>query len=427
MPRAPAAHRRGGKRPIGGAHLTNSPTSRRRLTGPSHFLAVRPFSLRFALTTAPHRPRKRRTDGASQPAPCPRRRSSRAVVPRHFLTPRPFVLRYVLAGGASASCRRRKASLIDMGCTLSGLFSEGLFRRSTDDRGLRVYKRPVEGLREVGDLSANQVQADKANAARRGIGDATNIRLEEASSCRLKEDLPELFAPLTKEEESVIDNVLYGSGHSKQILVLHEPSNIEITKEKLGCLRPRGWLNDEVINLYLELLKERAKREPTRFLKCHFFNTFFYKKLAGGKTGYDYESVRRWTTLNKLGYELLDCDKIFIPIHRDLHWCLAVINMKEKTYQYLDSFGVMDFDVLRILATYIMDEVKDKSNIELDVSSWQDVSVPLRMQHNGWDCGMFMLKFIDFHSRGVSLSFSQEDMEYFRKRTAKEILRLKAE
>jgi Ulp1 family protease len=41
--------------------------------------------------------------------------------------------------------------------------------------------------------------------------------------------------------------------------------------------------------------------------------------------------------------------QIFIPIHRDLHWCLAVINMKEETYQYLDSFGVMDFDVLRIL------------------------------------------------------------------------------
>jgi hypothetical protein len=62
-----------------------------------------------------------------------------------------------------------------------------LFRRCTDDGGLRVYKTPVEGLRDVRDLSANQVQADKTNAARRGIGDATNIRLEEASSCRLKE------------------------------------------------------------------------------------------------------------------------------------------------------------------------------------------------------------------------------------------------
>ncbi|XP_047065075.1 putative ubiquitin-like-specific protease 1B [Lolium rigidum] len=454
MPRAPAGHRCGGKRPIGGAHRTNSPTSRRRLPlpshlladgpfslrfaltaaphrprkrrshpgpcprlpAPSHFLAVRPFSLRFALTTAPHRPRKRRTGGASHPAPCPRRRRSRVVDLRQFLALGPFALRYVLAGGASASCRRRKASfsLIDiMGCTFS--------------RASRVYKKAVEGLREVGDLSANQVQADKADAARRGIGDWTNIRSEEVPSYKPKEDLPELFTALTNEEESLVHYYLYGSGHSKERLVLHESSNIEITREKLWCLRPRGWLNDEVINFYLELLKERAKREPTRFLKCHFFNTFFYKKLAGGKTGYDYESVRRWTTLNKLGYALMDCDKIFIPIHRDLHWCLAVINMKEKTYEYLDSFGVMDFDVLRILATYIMDEVKDKSNIELDVSSWQDVSVPLCMQHNGWDCGMFMLKFIDFHSRGVSPSFSQEDMEYFRKRTAKEILRLKAE
>ncbi|XP_051213750.1 putative ubiquitin-like-specific protease 1B [Lolium perenne] len=415
MPRAPAAHRGGGKRPIGGAHWTKSPTYRRRLPGPSHLLAVRPFSLRFALTTALHRPRKRRTDGASRPAPSPRRRSRRVVDLRQFLALGSFALRHVLAGVASASCRRRKASfsLKNMGCTLS--------------RASRVYKKAVEGLREVGDLSANQVQADKADAARRGIGDWTNIRSEEVPSYKPKEDLPELFTALTNEEESLVHNYLYGSGHSKEILVQHEPSNIEITREKLWCLRPRGWLNDEVINLYLELLKKRAKEEPTRFLKCHFFNTFFYKKLAGGKTGYDYESVRRWTTLNKLGYELLDCDKIFIPIHRDLHWCLAVINMKEKTYQYLDSFGVMDFDVLRILATYIMDEVKDKSNIELDVSSWQDVSVPLRMQHNGWDCGMFMLKFIDFHSRGVSPSFSQEDMEYFRKRTAKEILRLKAE
>jgi hypothetical protein len=35
----------------------------------------------------------------------------------------------------------------------------------------------------------------------------------------------------------------------------------------------------QVINLYIELLKEREKREPNRFLKCHFFNTFFYKKV----------------------------------------------------------------------------------------------------------------------------------------------------
>ena len=36
----------------------------------------------------------------------------------------------------------------------------------------------------------------------------------------------------------------------------------------------------QVINVYLELLKEREKRDPKKFLRCHFFNTFFYKKAG---------------------------------------------------------------------------------------------------------------------------------------------------
>jgi hypothetical protein len=36
----------------------------------------------------------------------------------------------------------------------------------------------------------------------------------------------------------------------------------------------------QVINLYLDLLKERELRQPSKFLKCHFFNTFFYKKVG---------------------------------------------------------------------------------------------------------------------------------------------------
>ncbi|PPD99518.1 hypothetical protein GOBAR_DD03449 [Gossypium barbadense] len=44
-----------------------------------------------------------------------------------------------------------------------------------------------------------------------------------------------------------------------------------------------------------------------------------------------------------------------------------------------------------------------------------------------FDCGMFMLKYIDFYSRGLSLCFEQEHMPYFRLRTAKKILKLKAD
>ncbi|ONI28276.1 hypothetical protein PRUPE_1G135200 [Prunus persica] len=87
----------------------------------------------------------------------------------------------------------------------------------------------------------------------------------------------EPFVALRKEEMAEVEQA-FSSANRRRVLVTHENSNIEITGEMLQCLRPRAWLNDEVINVYFELLKEREKREPQNFLKCHFFNTFFYKK-----------------------------------------------------------------------------------------------------------------------------------------------------
>ena len=40
----------------------------------------------------------------------------------------------------------------------------------------------------------------------------------------------------------------------------------------------------QVVNLYMELLKERETRTPNHRPKCHFFNSFFYAKVS--KTDY---------------------------------------------------------------------------------------------------------------------------------------------
>ncbi|XP_050372334.1 ubiquitin-like-specific protease ESD4 [Argentina anserina] len=237
----------------------------------------------------------------------------------------------------------------------------------------------------------------------------------------------EPFILLKEEEKAVVDRA-FSNVNRRKVLVSHENSNIQITGELLQCLRPRAWLNDEVINVYLELLKEREKRDPKKYLKCHFFNTFFYKKLIGGRSGYDYKAVKRWTTQRKLGYSLIDCDKIFVPIHKEIHWCLAVINKADQKFQYLDSLGGRDAKVMQHLARYYVDEVKDKCGKDIDVSFWEFECVEdLPEQENGFDCGVFMIKYADFYSRGLDLCFHQKHMPYFRLRTAKEILQLRAD
>ncbi|CAM8988305.1 unnamed protein product [Rhodiola kirilowii] len=251
------------------------------------------------------------------------------------------------------------------------------------------------------------------------------VLLSDEEKEELEDVLNEAFIPLTDEEVYEIRSAL--TANRKKLLVSHKKSGIEITGEAIRCLRPRTWLNDEVINLYLELLKEREQREPEKFLHCHFFNTFFFKKLTKGEGGYDFKAVRRWTTQRKLGYSLADCDMIFVPIHLDVHWCMAVINKRDQKFQYLDSLGGQDHVALKRLAQYYVDEVKDKSGKDIDMSKWKLEVVAAPRQQNGFDCGVFMIKYADFLSRGLELLFSQEHMHYFRERTIKEILRLRAD
>ncbi|XP_013632032.1 PREDICTED: putative ubiquitin-like-specific protease 1B isoform X3 [Brassica oleracea var. oleracea] len=236
----------------------------------------------------------------------------------------------------------------------------------------------------------------------------------------------ELFLPLKEEEDAQVKSA-FSVRNRMKVLVLHKNSGIEIRGETLQCLKPCAWLNDDVvINLYLELLKERETRDPQKYFKCHFFNTFFYVKLT--RPSYNYKAVRRWTRHKRLGYNLIDCDIIFVPIHGVVHWTLAVINKRECKFMYLDSLNGSDPTILTAVAKYFVDEVKDKNGKTIDISSWgMEYVKDLPLQQNGYDCGLFMLKYIDFYSRGLGLKFSQTNMPYFRVRTAKEILRLQAD
>ena len=118
---------------------------------------------------------------------------------------------------------------------------------------------------------------------------------------------------------------------------------LELSRKHLECMHEGVWLNDEVINFYLGLLQEREKLtakggQP----RVHFHNTFFYKKLFSGQMQYEFKSVQRWTTEKRLGYNIMDCELIVVPVHQELHWVLAVIDLKERLVKYLDSLKGID-------------------------------------------------------------------------------------
>ena len=72
----------------------------------------------------------------------------------------------------------------------------------------------------------------------------------------------------------------------------------------------------QVINFYLALLQDRELALNGKQPRVHFHNTFFYNKLYADSGEYNFKAVQRWTSEKKLGYSILDCDLVVIPVHQ---------------------------------------------------------------------------------------------------------------
>ncbi|XP_026529727.1 sentrin-specific protease 1 [Notechis scutatus] len=228
-------------------------------------------------------------------------------------------------------------------------------------------------------------------------------------------DSEDEFPGITEEMEKEIKNVLR-SGNQDE--VLSEAFRLTITRKDIQTLKHLNWLNDEIINFYMNMLMERSKQKG--FPTVHAFNTFFFTKL---KTA-GYPAVKRWTKK----VDIFSVDILLVPIHLGVHWCLAVTDFRKKTITYYDSMGGSNSEACKILLQYLKQESLDKKRKEFDTNGWMLLckrSQEIPQQMNGSDCGMFACKYADCITKDKPINFTQQLMPYFRKRMVWEILHRK--
>ncbi|EEB20309.1 sentrin/sumo-specific protease, putative [Pediculus humanus corporis] len=216
---------------------------------------------------------------------------------------------------------------------------------------------------------------------------------------------------LTPEQEKKIQNALIKEP-SQEVLV--KGFNLSITRKDMQTLKGLNWLNDEIINFYMNLIMERSKKN-TKLPKVYVFNTFFFTKLVSS----GYASLKRWTKqVNIFSYDIL-----FIPIHLGMHWCMSTIDFRYKTIKYYDSVGSPNDLCLEYLLLYLENESLNKNNLKLDSKEWSRTNVKnIPQQMNGSDCGVFSCMFAEHIARNSPITFTQDHMPFFRKKMILEIL-----
>uniref|UniRef100_A0A4W3H6H0 Ubiquitin-like protease family profile domain-containing protein n=1 Tax=Callorhinchus milii TaxID=7868 RepID=A0A4W3H6H0_CALMI len=222
------------------------------------------------------------------------------------------------------------------------------------------------------------------------------------------------FQLLQEMEEQV--SRAFRPGHPDEIL--SEAFRLTITRKDIQTLNHLNWLNDEVINFYMNLLVVRSKTKGLP--SVHTFNTFFFPKVKSD----GYQAVKRWTKK----VDVFATNIVLVPVHLGVHWCLAVIDFRKKTITYYDSMGGCNDEACRILLRYLKQESIDKKGKEFDTNGWtlcSKRSQEIPQQMNGSDCGMFTCKYADYITKDRPIKFTQKHMPYFRRRMAWEILHQK--
>ncbi|XP_031452400.1 sentrin-specific protease 2 isoform X2 [Phasianus colchicus] len=222
----------------------------------------------------------------------------------------------------------------------------------------------------------------------------------------------ERFPPLTEAMEREIKAAL---GEGKPDEILSSAFKLRLTREDIQTLNNHQWLNDEVINFYMNLLMERGKKE--NYPSVYAFSTFFYTRLLSE----GYRAVKRWTR----NVNLFKQHIILVPIHLTSHWTLVVVDIRKKTITYFDSFGKKGDKICQAIFQYLQEESWEKDKVKLSFSEWTLYSMEsheIPQQLNGSDCGVFMCKYADYVCRDKPITFTEKDMPYFRKKMVWEII-----
>ncbi|XP_048322454.1 ubiquitin-like-specific protease 1D [Ziziphus jujuba] len=196
-----------------------------------------------------------------------------------------------------------------------------------------------------------------------------------------------------------------------------DPEAEIISYADMDCLAPEGYLTSTIMNFYIRYLQQHASPTNRATCDCHFFNTYFYKKLKeavsykGNNKDKLFVKFRRWWK----GVNIFQKAYVLIPIHEDVHWSLVIICFPDKEEEsgpiilHLDSLRLHSSrSVFQNIKSFLKEEWHYLGqefalpDLPIADSIWRQlpqritekiISVP--QQKNEYDCGLFVLFFME--------------------------------
>lgn len=194
------------------------------------------------------------------------------------------------------------------------------------------------------------------------------------------------------------------------------------------------YLNNFVIANYLEVLKirnETEHEEGNRSKRSIFMDSQFsgaaeyYPDVLGRTINFRRTWWKKYGTERRQGF-----DFVYFPIHHKLHWFLFIVDISLKTVALYDSTREESLkmrcegeslkvrrDKVKEYKELILGYVKMINQWTMSVHAFSVEEVEPRkypQQPNMFDCGVYTLMYIHYHTNTFDMMFPAKDIEAFR-------------
>jgi hypothetical protein len=293
---------------------------------------------------------------------------------------------------------------------------EGLFVTPEDDQGAMLG--PSTWKKERLAKQAKEREAKERTAA---LHAARERRLTRRNPLR------PLVRPLSARWEEMVSIAQHEPSQTKVLVKAIQGTELR-RKDFLTLLGNRSWLNDEIINAYLEWIEDAANQaaiseakaagEPISDVpKFIAHNSFFYETLINKGPN---QTERLMKRRKAPGKTFMQVDTMFVPICKGRHWTVGIVRPVAKTIEYFDSMGgTGERDVIPAIRKWLKFQLKD-AYVE---DEWKVPRTGCAVQNNSYDCGVFLCTNAFCVAFGLDTScYTERDMTQQRRNIAAVLL-----
>ncbi|KAM0871214.1 hypothetical protein ACQ4PT_039581 [Festuca glaucescens] len=192
-------------------------------------------------------------------------------------------------------------------------------------------------------------------------------------------------------------------------------------RDLANSIKPEGWLSNSTCEIALRVLSTEMAKQKKFVMPLRIAT-----RLRDATCNLD-RSVKKAFECTPT-YRLDHKDLILFAVLQDLtpeskemtgHYYLIVLNLKAGRFELMDSMregdkGMMA-DARKIIGSIKHYWQTNYSDSKIDISKYKIVHIPTPMQKTTYDCGYFVLKFIESWDGRRMLPFNPSDMHALRK------------